>query len=88
MTKGSILVLRCIFYNPTASIQQYVSESYGGVKKAKPKQQPKDDGKESATEKSSIHYKEVAPDEGDPDLHDSFAIQATAIDDEYLMDTV
>jgi hypothetical protein len=67
---------------------EYVSESYGGVKKTKPKQQPKDEGKESATGKLSIHYKETAPDEGEPDLHDSCTTQATSVDGDSLMDAV
>jgi hypothetical protein len=34
---------------------EFVSESYGGVKKSKPKEQPKDEGDESATEKNIVH---------------------------------
>ena len=57
---------------------EYVSESYGGVKKSNPKQQPKDEGKKSAAKKSSVHLRETAPDEGETNLHDSFPTQSTA----------
>jgi uncharacterized membrane protein len=60
---------------------EYVSESYGGVKKSKPKQQPKDEGKGLVTKESSFHSRETAPDEGD-------STEATSIDDEDLMDAV
>jgi hypothetical protein len=67
---------------------EYVSESYGGVKKSKPKPKPKhqhqqnDEGSESATKKSSVHCsRESAYDEGDH-------TEATTIDDEDLMDAV
>jgi hypothetical protein len=40
---------------------EYVSESYGGVKKSKPKQQPKDELNESITTKeSSAHSRDSA----------------------------
>jgi hypothetical protein len=70
---------------------EYVSESYGGVKKSKPKQQPKDEGNKSATKKSSIHLRETAPDEGENGSFTTQSIassQSTASDDEDLMDAV
>jgi ABC-type multidrug transport system fused ATPase/permease subunit len=70
---------------------EYVSESYGGVKKSNPKQQLKDDGKKSAAKKSGIHLRETAPDEGEADLHGSFATQSTSSvssDEEDLMNAV
>jgi hypothetical protein len=67
---------------------EYVSESYGGVKKSKPKQQPKGDDNKFATKKSDARFRETAADQGEPRLQDSFATQSTASDDEYLMDAV
>jgi hypothetical protein len=67
---------------------EYVSESYGGVTKSKPKQQPKGDDNKSATKKSDARFRETAADQGEPRLQDSFATQSTASDDEYLMDAV
>jgi hypothetical protein len=61
---------------------EYVSESYGGVKKSNPEQQPKDEGKKSGAKKSSVHLRETSPDEGEPDLHGSFATQSTSSSDE------
>jgi hypothetical protein len=59
---------------------EYVSESYGGVKKSKPKEQAKDEGDESATNKCSVHCSsESAYDEGEH-------TEATEIDDEDLTD--
>ncbi len=62
----------------------------GAAKKAKPKpkQQPKDEGNESATKKSNVYFKETAPDEVEQNLHDSITTQATAIDDESVADVV
>jgi hypothetical protein len=55
---------------------EYVYESYGGMKKSKPKQQPTDEGNKSATMESSVHSR------------DTFSTQATLIDDEELKDDV
>ncbi len=64
---------------------EYVSESYGGVKKSKPKPRqlppPKDEGKELVKKESSFDSGETAQDEED-------STEATSFDDEDLMDAV
>jgi hypothetical protein len=65
---------------------EYVSESYGGVKKATSRQPPlppppNDEGKGLVTKQSSFDSGETAPDEEDN-------TEATAFDDEDLMDAV
>jgi ABC-type multidrug transport system fused ATPase/permease subunit len=64
---------------------EYVSESYGGVKKSKPRQPPpppaKDEGKGHVTKQRSFDSGETAPDEED-------STEATSFDDEDLMDAV
>jgi hypothetical protein len=62
---------------------EYVSESYGGVKKSKPRQPPppKEEGKGLVTKQSSFDSGETAPEEED-------STEATAFDDDDLMDAV
>jgi hypothetical protein len=65
---------------------EFVSESYGGIKKSKPKKQQKHEGNDCTPKKSSVVKKsETAPDEGEATEIYRFS---TDSDDEGLMEVL